>query len=110
AFETGPDACPGCGHAEAQPPVAFPVACPKCGKGIRVPHSAVSPKIGVETMCPDKSCGYQFTIPPGVWCPECQLNLIPLNKIRDLITELNDTDPSVWDNVKESPLDRTARR
>jgi hypothetical protein len=110
AFQTGPGDCPGCGHAEAQPPVDFPVACPKCGTGFRIPQSVVSPKTGVETMCPDKSCGFQFTIPPGVWCSECHLNLIPLNKIAELITELTDTDPIVWDNVKESPLDRTARR
>jgi hypothetical protein len=45
-----------------------------------------------------------------VWCPGCHLNLRNPRKITALVKAANEPDVPVGVNVKEPPLDRTARR
>jgi hypothetical protein len=109
-FGAEPGECPGCGERGARPAVSFPVACPKCGAGARIPQGSVSTTGGVTTRCPSDACRFVFTIPASIWCPDCKLNLRTQSKITELVAAANSTDVTVFDNVKQSGLDRLARR
>lgn len=108
-FAAAPGACPGCGHAGAAVPVSFPITCPQCGAGGRIPQDVVDTTHGVTAQCPNSACGFAITIPATVWCPECKLNLRPLNKITEVIKAANSTEVPSQDNVKDSSMDRLAR-
>ncbi|MFF8595803.1 hypothetical protein ACF061_31035 [Streptomyces sp. NPDC015220] len=99
--------CPGCRRSGAGPALDFPITCPGCGAGHRISQRDVNTTSGAVLRC---DCRFPITIPADVWCPGCRLNLRNLQKITALIKKANEPDSQVGDNVKEPPLDRTARR
>ncbi len=79
--------CKTCGGTSTtQPRRQINVPC-KCGSNVGVSASAIDVQRGVivvhDTLDPHADeikmvrCRYTTYIPPAVWCPSCQLNLVP---------------------------------
>lgn len=92
AFAAAPGACPGCGRQGADVPVSFPIACPRCATGSRIPQNAVPTTGYVSALCSNQACQFPIKVPATVWCPDCKLNLRPMNKISEAIREANSTE------------------
>lgn len=107
AFAADPGECPGCRQTGAGHPLTFPITCPACGTSRMVSQESVSKTTETAVRC---TCRYVISVPPDVWCPSCRLNLRSLHKITALIKQANEPDNQWGENLKEPPLDRTARR
>lgn len=79
--------CKTCGGTSAtQPHKQIHVPC-KCGSSVGVSTSAIDLQRGVmvvhDTLDPNADsiklvrCRYTTYVPPAVWCPDCQRNLLP---------------------------------
>ena len=110
SFAPEPGNCPGCSQQMPQLPGPFTFGCPKCGQGIILSLAAFRPDATVTTMCPNRECGLYIKIPPTIWCQVCGQNQRPLDVIRKLTLEANDTRLAARSNVREDETTRLARR
>lgn len=102
--------CPGCSQQMPQLPGPFTFGCPKCGQSIILSLDSFRPGTTVTTMCSNRECGLYIKIPPTIWCQVCGQNLRPLDVIRKLTLEANDTRLAARSNVREDETTRLARR
>ncbi|PKP58601.1 MAG: hypothetical protein CVT89_02605 [Candidatus Altiarchaeales archaeon HGW-Altiarchaeales-2] len=77
--------CPRCGSEPNSHPIAFRYACPSCGHILSIAQEDINQRLGVQVMC--KYCRETHFIPPTVWCPKCQRNLIGYYEILRRIAE-----------------------
>jgi hypothetical protein len=109
-FAPEPGSCPGCSHQIPEPPGSFSIGCPRCGRSVILPLASFKPGTTYVTQCPNNECRHSITIPPSIWCLVCGQNLRPLNIVRRLTLEANDTRLETGRNVREDDTTRLARR
>jgi len=78
--------CPFCGKGP-QGGIWFEYACPNCKHRLCVSQDQISQNNGVQVIC--NFCKKMHFIPPSVWCPKCQQNLLDYYCILRRIADRN---------------------